>query len=241
MFIVAVSDPPRPSDTLTVNVFRPWLADAGVPDNAPLLATDSHAGPLTLANVSASPFGSVASPAIEELYASPTVALGLLNGSNVKVGGALAPATTVMFIVAMSDPPRPSDTLTVNVFTPWLAAAGVPDRAPLPATDSHAGPFTLANVSGSPSGSVASPAIEELYARPTVALGLVNGSLVKVGGRLAPAAALRTTNPINDCRIGAECVTPGVSVAPVAGFDPETPSAEVIVSSSALMKPLLTV
>src|SRR5262245_65529728 len=92
MFIVAVSDPPRPSDTLTVKVFRPWLAAAGVPDNAPLLATDSHAGPLTLANVSASPFGSVASPAIEELYARPTVALGSVNGSSVKVGGALAAA-----------------------------------------------------------------------------------------------------------------------------------------------------
>src|SRR5262245_66113419 len=93
-----------------------------------------------------------------------------------------------MFIVAVSDPPRPSDTLTVKVFRPWLAAAGVPDNAPLPATDSHAGPLTLENVSASPFGSVASPAIEELYARPTVALGLVKGSWVKVGGRLAAAA-----------------------------------------------------
>src|SRR5262244_686095 len=118
-----------------------------------------------------------------------------------------------MFIVAVSDPPRPSDTPTVNVFRPWLAAAGAPDNAPLLATDSHAGPFTLEKVSGSPSGSVASPAIEELYARPTVALGLVNGSLVNVGGRFAPAA----------------------------GFDPATPSAEVIVSSIASTKPLLTV
>src|SRR5215831_16185385 len=118
MFIVAMSDPPRPSDTLTVKVFRPWLAAAGVPDNAPLLATDSHAWPLTLANVRGSPFGSVASPAIEELYARPTVALGLLNGSTLKDGGELAAPTAVMFIVAMSDPPRPSDTLTVNVFRP---------------------------------------------------------------------------------------------------------------------------
>src|SRR5262249_2134984 len=122
-----------------------------------------------------------------------------------------------------------------------LAAAGVPDNAPLLATDSHAGPFTLENVSGSPAGSVASPAIEELYVRPTVALGLGKGSLVKVGGRLGPAAGPRLTNPRHDCRMGAECVTLGVSAAPVAGFDPATPSAEVIVSSIASTKPLLTV
>src|SRR5512145_2115614 len=146
-----------------------------------------------------------------------------------------------MFIVAVSDPPRPSETLTVNVFRPWLAAAGVPDSAPLLATDSHAGPFTLANVSGSLFGSVASPAIEELYAWPTVALGLVNGSFVKVGGRLPPPAPPRMTSAINDCRTGAECVTLGVSVAPVADFDPATPSAEVIVNSIASVNPLLTV
>src|SRR5262245_9313117 len=241
IFIVAMSDPPRPSVTLTVNVFRPWLAAAGVPDNAPLLATDSHAGPFTLENVSGSPSGSVASPAIDELYARPTVALGLLYGSTMKEVGVLAAPATLMFIVAMSDAPRQSDTPPAHLFCARLAAAGAPDNAPLLATDSHAGPFTLENVSGSPSGSVASPAIEELYAWPTIALGLVNGSLVNVGGRLGPAAALRITNPINDCRIGVECVTLGVSVAPVADFDPATPSAEVIVSSIALTNPLLTV
>src|SRR5262249_18362566 len=174
-----------------------------------------------------SPSGSVASPAIDELYARPTVALGLLNGSTLKDGGVLAAPATVMFIVAMSDPPRPSDTPTVNVFRPWLAAAGAPGNAPLLATGSHPRPFTFDSLSGSPSGSGASPAIEELYAWPTIALGLVNGSFVKVGGRLPPPAALRIISPINDCRIGVECVTLGVSVAPVADFDPATPSAEV--------------
>src|SRR5262249_14129650 len=162
MFIVAVSDPPRPSDTLTVKVFRPWLAAAGVPDNAPLLATDSHAGPFTLENVSGSPSGSVASPAIDELYARPTVALGLLNGSILKDGGRLAAPATVLIISAITDQLRRAASRAVNGFRPWLAAAAVTDNAPRLATDSHAGPFTLENVSGSPSGSVASPAIEEL-------------------------------------------------------------------------------
>src|SRR5262249_7780235 len=161
--------------------------------------------------------------------------------STVKDGGLFAAPTTVMFIVAMSDPPRPSATLTVNVFRPWLAAAGAPDNAPLLATGSHAGPFPLEKVSGSPSGSVACPALEGLLAWPTVAFGLLNGSFVKVGGRLPPPAPLRITSPINDCRIGAECVTLGVSVAPVADFDPATPSAEFIVSSIASVNPLLTV
>ena len=67
MFRLAVAEPPRLSATLTVNVFKPELADSGVPDNAPLAETINQVGPLTLAKVNGSLFGSVALTAIDEL------------------------------------------------------------------------------------------------------------------------------------------------------------------------------
>src|SRR5437879_5869607 len=80
MFMVAVLDRLPESVTRTTKLFVPASADNGVPDNAPPLATVSHAGPLALANVSASPFGSVAFVAIVPEYGWPAVASGLLNG-----------------------------------------------------------------------------------------------------------------------------------------------------------------
>src|SRR5687767_1646626 len=61
---VAVSEPPRPSETLTVKVLIPTLLAPGVPINAPFEAIESHVGPLVLANASASEFGS---PALLEI------------------------------------------------------------------------------------------------------------------------------------------------------------------------------
>src|SRR5436190_181476 len=64
MTIVALLDKPPLSVTLTTKVLVPILGLPGVPDNEPLLATFSHAGPLTLAKFSVSPgFASEAAPA----------------------------------------------------------------------------------------------------------------------------------------------------------------------------------
>ena len=53
MFSVAVFDKPPESVTLATKMFVPTSAESGVPDRLPLLATPSHAGPLTFAKVSA--------------------------------------------------------------------------------------------------------------------------------------------------------------------------------------------
>src|SRR5262245_783325 len=110
-----------------------------------------------------------------------------------------------MFMVPVAVAPQESVAVTVNTFKPISPAAGVPESAPLLETDSQARPFTLEKVSGLPSGSVASPAIDELYEMPTVALVLTTGLLVNAGGRfvshgLAAPPVFRTTKPINACR-----------------------------------------
>ena len=52
-------------------------------------------------------------------------------------------AFTVIFSVAVSLPPWPSPTVTVKLFRPTSAFAGVPDSVPSDATLSQAGPATL--------------------------------------------------------------------------------------------------
>jgi hypothetical protein len=59
---VVVALPPRPSETVTVKLFRPKSLEVGVPFKAPLAATESQAGPAAFANVNGSLFGSVALP-----------------------------------------------------------------------------------------------------------------------------------------------------------------------------------
>ena len=49
MFRVAVSVPPLPSSTETVNELEPTSPLVGVPESVPFAATPSHAGPLTFA------------------------------------------------------------------------------------------------------------------------------------------------------------------------------------------------
>ena len=61
MFIVAVSDKPPGSETLTTKALVPVSLENGVPESEPLGATVSQLGPLTFAKVSASlGFGSLA-------------------------------------------------------------------------------------------------------------------------------------------------------------------------------------
>ncbi len=95
-------------------------------------------------------------------------------------------ATTVIGSATVSEPPRPSETPTVKELSPISALPGVPLKLPLDATDSHAGPLVLANVSGSASASLALPAMLPLYASPWVALVLTIGSLVNAGGLFVP-------------------------------------------------------
>ena len=64
MFIVALLKRPDGSLARTVNVLVPASASVGVPDNAPFPATDNQAGPVSLAKVMTSPFGSLALVAI---------------------------------------------------------------------------------------------------------------------------------------------------------------------------------
>src|SRR5262245_33594632 len=99
-------------------------------------------------------------------------------------GGGGSSGNTVTLIVPVADAPQLSVALTVNTLSPALVAGGVPERAPLLATDNHAGPLIFENVSGLPSGSDASPAIEALYGTPTVAAAFTIGLPLKAGGRL---------------------------------------------------------
>ena len=65
MFIVAVLDRPPGLVALATKLLLPTSPESGVPESKPSVATDSHAGPLTFANVSISPgLGSVALVAI---------------------------------------------------------------------------------------------------------------------------------------------------------------------------------
>src|SRR6266487_1883776 len=98
MFIVAVLDRLPESVTRTRKLLVPTLAEKGVPDNAPLLATVSQAGPLTFAKVIASPLASVAFVAIVPEYGCPAFAAGLLNGLLTNAGGEL------VISVAISSP-----------------------------------------------------------------------------------------------------------------------------------------
>ena len=51
-----------PSVAETIQVLRPASDSAGMPERSPLGATESQSGPSTMAKVSGSEFGSVASP-----------------------------------------------------------------------------------------------------------------------------------------------------------------------------------
>ena len=69
--------------------------------------------------------------------------------------GAESGAITVICNAAVSDPPLPSETLTVKLFEPKSDEPGVPLKAPFEAITSQAGPAVFENVSGSASGSLA--------------------------------------------------------------------------------------
>jgi hypothetical protein len=57
-----------------------------------------------------------------------------------------------MLMVAVLNQPLVSEGLTVKRFVPTSEKPGVPERVPLAATLSQAGPLTLAKVSASPVG-----------------------------------------------------------------------------------------
>src|SRR5262245_26145524 len=83
---LAVLDAPAASRALTTNELNPIFGFAGVPESAPLPATASQAGPLTLANVTASPLGSLAFVAIVPVIAWPTFTSGKKYELLVKTG-----------------------------------------------------------------------------------------------------------------------------------------------------------
>ena len=67
---------------------------------------------------------------------------GVTTASKSAVGGAASAATAICSI-AVSAPPRPSETCTVQAFAPASVRVGVPVRSPLEATLSQAGPETF--------------------------------------------------------------------------------------------------
>src|ERR1043166_4581426 len=95
---------------------------------------------------------------------------------------------TLIFMVALLDKPPGSVALTVKLFSPSSAESGVPDSEPLLATLNHAGPLSFPKVMLSPFGSVAFVETVPEYACPAVAVGSLNGLVIKTGGRFETAA-----------------------------------------------------
>ena len=88
-FIVAVVNNADGSATRTTKALVPALSENGVPARPPLPATLSQAGPLTLAKVMVSPFGSLALPANVPAYDCPALADGAAKGLLTNAGGRL--------------------------------------------------------------------------------------------------------------------------------------------------------
>src|ERR1035438_2075289 len=90
-------------------------------------------------------------------YVSSTLAQGSVNGLITNEGA--GSWFTAIFKAPEAETPLESVRLTAKVLVPMSELAGVPERVPLAATTSQAGPLTFAKERVSPAGAIAVPAM----------------------------------------------------------------------------------